>query len=177
MGKKHLRAQAGARPGGIRGGGAAGQAIPLDFAAGLFIFMLILVYFIIQWDLFSTRAAEKAEKSGLDSGAIELSEMLVHGGGSPQNWTDAPESAQAIGLASSQNVLDWNRVAAFESLPYANAKQVLGIDHDFLVVIETPDGARYATIGQDGNSTRAAEVTRIAVVNNTVVHVKVRLYE
>ena len=154
-----------------------GQAIPLDFAAGLFIFMLLVAYFLIQWDLFSTRFAEKAEKSGLDSGAIEISEMLVHGGGSPQNWTDAPELAQSIGFASSQNVIDWNRVAAFESLPYANAKQVLGIDREFLVVIETPDGARYATIGQDGNSTRAAEVVRIAVVNNTVVHVKVRLYE
>lgn len=177
MGKKQLRAQAGARPGGVRVGGAAGQAIPLDFAAGLFIFVLLLAYFMIQWDLFATRFAERAQKGDLDAGAIAAAEMLVHTGGQPENWTDAPLAVKSIGLASGQNVLDWEKIAAFASLPYANAREALGTDHDFLVVIETPEGARFATIGQNNNSTRAVEVARIAIVNNTMVHVKVRYYD
>ena len=154
-----------------------GQAIPLDFAAGLFIFLLALSYFFIQWDLFSAKFFDLATAGGMDTRAIDISEMLVHTGGQPENWTGAPLSAQSIGLASKDNLLDWNRVAAFSSMPYANAKQILGTDYDFLVIIETPDGARYATIGQDANSTRAVEVTRMAILNDTVVKVRVRLYE
>lgn len=153
------------------------QAIPLDFAAGLFIFMLLLVYFIIQWDLFAGRFSDRAQKGDLDIGAIAAAEMLVHTGGQPENWTSAPNQTRSIGLASRQNVLDWERVSAFASLPYANAREALGTDHDFLVVIETPEGARFATIGLQNNSTRAVEVARIAIVNNTMVHVKVRFYD
>lgn len=153
------------------------QAIPLDLMSGLFIFVLLLTYFIIQWDLFTTRFAERAEKGNLDLAAITISEMLVHTPGEPSNWTQSPLLVKSMGLAPRQNLLDWERVAAFSSLPYANAREALGTDHDFLVVIETPDGARFATIGQDGNSTRAVEVTRIGVLNDTVVQVKVRAYD
>lgn len=155
----------------------AGQAIPLDFAAGLFIFLLVIAYFLIQWDLFTSKFVEFSISGGMDTRVIDISEMLVHTGGQPENWTNAPLSAQSIGLASKQNLLDWNRVAAFSAMPYANAKQILGTDYDFLVIIETPEGARYATIGLDENSTRAAEVTRVAVLNDTIVRVRVRLYD
>ena len=169
--------QAGTSPRQLRAAGLAGQAIPLDFAAGLFIFVLVLAYFLIQWDLFATRFAELATAGSMDSRAIDISEMLVHSPGQPENWTSEPLNAQSIGFARKQNLLDWNRVAAFSSLPYANAKQLLGTDHEFLVIIETPDGARYATIGHDENSTRAVEVVRMAILNETVVKVRVRLYE
>jgi len=153
------------------------QTIPLDFMSGFFIFLLLVAYFLIQWDLFSSRFAERAQRGDLGLGAITISEMLVHTPGEPENWTQAPLSVKSVGLAQRQNLLDWNKVAAFSSLPYANAREALGTDHDFLVVIETPDGVRFASIGQDGNSTHAAEVTRVAVLNDTIVQVKVRLYD
>ena len=155
----------------------SGQAIPLDFAFGLFIFMLLLVYFIIQWNLFANQFADLAVKGSLDQSTVDTAEMLVHSPGTPFNWTQAPLAAQSIGFAPRQNVLDWGKVAAFSSLSYANEKKLLGTDYDFLVLIETPDGARFATIGLDTSSTRAAEVTRVAILNDTTVWVKVKLYE
>jgi len=155
-----------------------GQAVPLDFVAGLFIFMVLLAYFVIIWDIYSTRYIEHGEGGNLETHAISIAETLVSSPGHPFNWTLAPLEAQSAGLASRPNRLDTYRIAALESMPYAYAKRLLGTDSDFLIKIESPEGARYSTIGHEAvNSTRIVEVTRIATYNGAPAFVKVQLYE
>ena len=155
-----------------------GQSVPLDFMAGLFIFMVLLVYFVILWDIYSTRYMEQGERGNIETHAISIAENLVSSTGSPFNWTVSPLAAQSIGLAFRPNQLDPYRIAALEGLPYANAKRLLGTDYDFLIKIESQEGARYSTIGQEpGNTTRTVEVTRIATYNGAPAFVRVQLYE
>lgn len=157
---------------------AKGQAIPLDFMAALFIFLVIFAYFVVLWDIYSTRYIEHGEGGNLESHAISIAENLVSSPGHPFNWTLSPLSAQSAGLASMPNRLDTYRIAALESMPYANAKRLLGTDSDFLIKIESPEGARYSTMGMEAvNATRKIEVTRIATYNGAPAFVKVQLYE
>ena len=157
---------------------ARGQAIPLDFMAGLFIFLVLLAYFIVLWDIFSTSYIEHAESNRLESRAIGIAGQLVSSSGQPFNWTSAPLSAQSIGLASKPYQLDPYRISALSSLPYANAKLLLGTDRDFFIKIETPEGARIATLGvEPGNTTRSVEVSRLGSYNGQPMFVRVRLYE
>lgn len=164
--------------GRISGNRARGQAIPLDFMSGMFIFMVTLTYFIVLWNIFSMRYVEHADALDMESHAISIAESLVSSPGTPFNWTESPLSAQSIGIASRPNYLDPYRISALESLPYANAKRLLGTDYDFLIKIDSGEGARYATVGQEpSNTTRIVEVTRAASYQGSTAFVRVQLYE
>ena len=155
-----------------------GQGVPIDFVAGLFIFLVMLAYFLLLWDSYSQRYFASASSIGMETEAMGIADQLVSAGGSPNNWTADPLSAQSIGLAWRQNELDPYRLSALSSLPYANAREKLGVDREFAIKIETLDGGRLATIGVDTRiSSKAVEVIRIAVLNGSAVNVKVQVYE
>ncbi len=155
-----------------------GQAVPIDFIVGLFIFLVLLAYFFILWDIYSIRYFETAKSRDRDIASLSITDALVNSPGHPENWAQDPLNAQAIGLCSRPNELSSEKIAAFSSIPYANAKQMLGIDEEFFVKIETSEGARYASIGVEANnSSTILEVSRVALLNNTIVNVRVQLYE
>ncbi len=155
-----------------------GQAVSLDFMAGVFIFTLVLVYYVILWGTFADRYYQSFGKDNADIAALSLSDALVGSPGVPENWTRAPLLVQHVGLASMPGVLDPYKVSALSAVPYANAKRMLGLDRDFYIRIETLDGMRYATYGSPaGNATAVSELSRLAMLNGTVVKVRVQLYE
>ncbi len=154
-----------------------GQAVPIDFMAGLFIFLVLLAYFLVQWSIYSSRYLEQTQIRDTETSAIRLANQLVSSSGQPYNWTAAPLFAQSIGIARKQNELDSYKISALSAIPYANAKQLLGMDRNFWIRIESADGIRYATIGQQpGNTTMAVDVTRIAVLGGNAVNVRVQVY-
>lgn len=159
------------------------QANPIDFMAAVFIFLVIFGYFMILWNIFSSRYSESAAALDCELSSIAIADRLVNSGGYGDNWTAAPLSARSIGFANRPNELDWARISSFASLPYADQKQLLGTAHDFLINIESSDGASYIQIGQAGTSqapngsVRSAEVTRLAMLNGTIVDLRVRIYE
>lgn len=155
-----------------------GQGVPIDFVAGLFIFLVMLTYFLVLWDGYSERYSAAASSIDMETTAIGIADQLVSTGGSPNNWTAEPLAAQSIGLAWRQNELDPYRLSALSSLPYANAKRILGAGREIAIKIETLDGARLATIGTETyNTSKAVEVTRAAMMNGSAVNVRVQVYE
>ena len=155
-----------------------GQGVPVDFVAGLFIFLFMLAYFMVLWDSYSQRYVARASSIDMETTAMGIADQLVSTGGMPDNWTAEPLAAQSIGLAWRQNELDPYRLSALSTLPYANAKRILGAGREFAIKIETLDGGRLATIGNEAyNSSKAVEVTRIAMMNGSAVNVKVQVYE
>lgn len=153
------------------------QANPVDFMAAVFIFMVVFGYFMILWNIFSLRYAERAEALDCELSSIAIADRLVSFGGYG-DWTAAPLDAKSIGFAERPNELDWTRISSFASLPYDSQKQLLGTSHDFLIKIDSPDGASYMQIGQAQNSSASSsEVTRLAMLNGTIVDLRVRVYE
>ena len=151
--------------------------MPFDFLAGMFIFMLMLSYFLILWDIFSVRYSELSAKQDREMAALSVSRQLVTSPGVPEDWAISPLSAGSIGLASRPGVLDAYRISALSSMPYANARQSLGVQGGFYVKIEDLDGARFATIGAEpANASSLVEVRRIAMLNGTIVNLKVQVY-
>jgi hypothetical protein len=153
----------------------------MDFVAGLFIFIFMLAYFLVLWDSYSGRYVATASSIDMETTAMGIADQLVSTGGSPANWTASPLTAQSIGLAWRQNELDPYRLSALSSLPYANAKEILGVGREFMIKVETLDNGRLATYPANGtgayNSSKAVEVTRMAMMNGSAVNVKVQVYE
>ena len=167
-----------------------GQSLPLDFMIALFIFLALLAYFLVVWDIFSENYTSRSGRVSRELSAIMLSDQLVDYTGSPENWTGSPENATSIGLAIRPGVLDSHKLCALfgQNYTYANcnqtglqygyAKSIFGIDKDFFVKVESPGGMLYAILGeQPENASRAAEVTRIAMLDGNVVFVRVQVYD
>ena len=167
-----------------------GQALPLDFMVALFIFLVLLAYFIMLWNVFSENYSSHSERVERELSAIVLSDQLAGSTGSPENWTELPESAKSIGLAIRPGVLDSHKLCALfgmqysianctsPGLQYGYAKSIFGVDKDFFVKVESPGGVRLATMGeQPENASRAAEVTRVAMLDGSAVFLRVQVYD
>jgi hypothetical protein len=156
-----------------------GQVNPIDFMAAIFIFMVLFGYFMILWNMFALRYYERSETLDCELGSISIADHLVNSKGYPANWTSAPLEADSIGFAGKPNELDWSRVSAFESLNYSDQKRMLGTDDDFMIRIESSDGASYAQMGMpEGNETYTCsiEITRLAMLDGKIVNLRVRVY-
>ena len=154
------------------------QAQPIAFMLGTFLFLLIFAYFMILWQNFLESYDSHVSRADSSLSAIVIADQLASHTGSPEGWTESPENASSIGLASSQGKLDSHKLAAFSTMPYAFLKRALGTDKNFIVKVESGTGELYALAGQQpANTTRAVEVTRAAMLNNTVVFVRVQVYE
>lgn len=155
-----------------------GQSIPLDFMVALFLFLLLMTYFILLWDIYSVRYKEQSARISTELSAIIIADQLVSSPGSPENWTLNATGAQSIGLAISPNRLDWGKAQAFSAVPYAYQKILLGSDKEFYMKIEGTNGVLYFVTGaQPANASRAIEVVRVATLNSSAVFVKVQVYE
>ncbi len=157
---------------------ARGQSIILDYMAGVFIFIIMLSIFMVAWDLYSSRYSQADGRMQMDSIALSASESLMQSQGEPANWTIDPQNAKRIGFVSRQNTLDWTRINAFSSLSYADQKTKLGIDSDFVIRIDSYEGARLATIGVEPNSTTTAvEISRFGILDGRQAKLRLMVYD
>jgi hypothetical protein len=156
----------------------------------LFIFLVLLVYFLVVWDIFSDNYSSHNERVARELSSITLSDQLSGHTGSPENWTLSPENAASIGLAIRPGELDSHKLCALfgtqyvhdgcnqTGLAYGYAKAIFGMDKDFFIKVESPGGVLFATMGeQSGNASRAAEVTRIAMLEGSAVFLRVQVYD
>lgn len=154
------------------------QALPLDFIAGLFIFLLLLAYFLALWDIFAIRYGEQSSRNSAELSAILLSDQLIGSGGMPENWTQNANGTGMVGIARVPGQIDHAKLSALQAMPYEDAKRLMGISHDFFIKVEDSDGVLYSLFGQEPEARqRAVEVTRIASLNGTTVFLRVQLYE
>ena len=155
-----------------------GQALPVDFMFAMTLFVIVLAYFMVIWDIFLESFDSHSSRVDFELSAIIVSDQLVGHAGSPENWTESPNNASSIGVASRAGEIDSHKLDALSGMPYAYLKRSLGMDRNFFIKVDDSSGVLYATAGQQpGNTTRSVEVTRSAILNNTVVFVRVQVYE
>lgn len=155
-----------------------GQSLIIDYMAGAFLFLVMFAFFFAIWGIYANMYFSAQARMELDSTVLAVSQSLLSSGGEPWNWTADPPSAKRIGIASRQNVLDRTGIDALESLPYAQQKIKLGIDRDFVIRIDSMEGARLATIGSEPNSTtRSVEISRFATLDGKPVTLRLMAYD
>ena len=60
-----------------------GQSLPLDFIAALFIFLVLMAYFFVIWDIFSENYSSRSARADREMSAILLSDQLAGHTGTP----------------------------------------------------------------------------------------------
>jgi hypothetical protein len=163
--------------------GGRGAFFTIDLVAALLLFLVILLTVLWLWRETGRHMNDYRESNARQTRLLELSTMLVKTQGNPPDWHDGPvnpTAVDALGLASSANVLDEDRLTAMDAADYENLRKIMGLgSEEFKVeVIENYSGdAR--TLYSIGATTTASEtrvVRRYALFNGTRVELKLTGY-
>ncbi|MDD5022951.1 MAG: hypothetical protein PHU63_02170 [Candidatus ainarchaeum sp.] len=151
-----------------------GQLNSVDLLISTTVFALLIVFLIGFWFVEIMDIQKITKKTELEAQAISLSDILIKSPGVPKNWeNENSEEINMIGLASSDNIIDEDKVKKFINMSYSENKEIFGIENDFYFYIEDLNGNR---LYQTGNSTiekQSVTVTRFGVLDN--IEVKMRL--
>ena len=135
--------------------------------------MGMMIMIGVLWDTLTIDLESKKSFDDMMFQALSTSELLVKDGGSPPNWTTTV--FYSLGLAESENVLEWRKVSYFTELvlnDYSSVKDVLGLSDDFY--FELYDLTNSTTIVSAPlisleSYDDVAAVNRIVLVNNSLV--------
>lgn len=130
---------------------AKGQGMAIDFLFAVLIFLLLLNAALSLWSSNSKSFEKEALLSDLGSRASQTIDLLVRDSGTPNDWeTRTIDNTQIIGLASTDRVLDSEKVAKFTEWTkngdgfwgedYNKVRQKMLLASDFYFRLSDADG-------------------------------------
>ncbi|MBR9679260.1 MAG: hypothetical protein GON13_03260 [Nanoarchaeota archaeon] len=148
------------------------QVFTMDFIISIILFMSMMIMISILWSTLTIDLESKKSFDDMMFQALSTSELLVKDGGNPTNWTTSV--FYSLGLAESENVLEWRKISYFVELvlnDYSSVKDVLGLSDDFY--FELYDLTNSTTIVSAPlisleSYDNVAAVNRIVLVNNSL---------
>lgn len=154
-----------------------GQVTSLDLVISMFVFLVILIFVISLWSLFSSRLSENVANEELQLVAFQVSDILMKSRGIPDNWEDDPNSTIIFGLRDNYRYLDENKITAFTSLDYNLIKQRFNIERfDFLIEFIDGDEVEYSSGLSPEDAEHIIAVTRYAIVGIDIYEIVFTLW-
>ena len=118
----------------------------MDFAASVVIFSTALLVVLFTWAYTVQQNQQQITMNQMDNAVMDASDSLIRHAGSPNGWNQT--NVNSIGLASSENVLDEAKVAAFLAIDDSTAKKLLGIgNYDYYFEVRYDNGSLAYTPG------------------------------
>ena len=119
----------------------------------------------------------------MDRKVADVAELLIKTPGDPSNWpslqTINSTTINSLGFASSDNVLEFDKLDGASSIDYPELKKILGLSKEdvFITVsdLASSNKSRIYEYGFARNDTSVV-VTRYGLLNGTLVEVRTQLY-
>lgn len=154
-----------------------GQVWSFDTLIAASVLAFILLFCLLIWNTLAIRAEKSMEYREMRQAALHASDSLALTPGEPAGWHKMSElsesNLQSLGLASTRNKLDYNKIQQFASLNSTNYtvfKKTLGLskyDYSLTITDINKTNAYYSTgINAYANSTKAS-ITRLVVLNGS----------
>lgn len=157
------------------------QVWSLDFALSLMIFMSALFATVFAWNYISANTAGTQTMHELQAKALALSDSLIRTPGLPQDWNES--TAQVIGLAEDENVLNIAKVRSFVNMSdddYDRLKGLMDIGfYDFYLEVVDLNGTVFenTTTPVDQSSLTVVPVERYVIYNGRVAKVRFVIWD
>lgn len=117
-----------------------GQLLVTDFIISIAVFLAIMLAAMSLWNSVDTQIRDTEQRRDMQEITVYVSDTLVRSTGHPSNWTN--ETAQVIGLASDEHVLDVDKVLRLKHMDYDKARSTMRLgNYDFYMWLT--DGAGY----------------------------------
>ncbi|MEK6957978.1 MAG: hypothetical protein AABW99_03300 [archaeon] len=156
-----------------------GQAVLLDFAMALFLFMIMWIFITSEFNVREAEAIRANDFGTMRARADYLLEGLVKTRGIPENWeTLTLEDASSFGLAKTDRALSEAKLAAFSnfSSDYEGLRERLPLEeYDFFFEFSGIDDVNVGLEPQ-GNADKVV-VQRIVTYKGGVGIAKLTLYK
>lgn len=157
-----------------------GQTSLFDFFAAVLVFIVTFVMFITLSDRAMRDSILASDFSDMVALGHTLTEAFVSSQGVPSDWQNNPASAQSIGFAINQNDLDSSKLNAFIAMNYSLSKTKMGIPPfvDYHFAVTDVNGSTLYESGVERQRPQTVlQFIRYAILNNSVVKLKLVLYE
>lgn len=102
-----------------------------DFLASLLVFAVIVSMFLYSWNNVVMNQGSFDLEDRMSSEAYYTTTFLVSTPGYPENWTN--ETVEIPGFASSDNVLDTEKLEEFRKLEYNDQRMLLQAGNYYMV--------------------------------------------
>jgi len=156
----------------------------LDLILSMLLFLAV-IYMSIWANGEVRRSVSSFESSqAYKDKALVLCDVLLKTGGSPYHWETLNLSNSSvvnstllsIGLASEPNVLNLEKLDAFDGLPYTTTRKILGLGkEDYRVEILNERGRRIYSAGAVAQEV-SSSIERLALLDGEIVVFKLSLY-
>ena len=149
----------------------------MDFVFASLLFILLLGFTVVAYQGYVDTYLKDETKRNLESSVLSISEILIKSEGFPTSWETNPTGVVVPGLASSENILDSNKVVAFGNLSYNTTKQLFGLNKELYISIKTLDGTQVFSKGTEQENASSVAIERLVYFNRSICKLKVRLYD
>ena len=155
----------------------------MDLLIGFFIVLFIVLSFTEVWNSTVIQLGVFDSRRTMDRRISDVAESLVKTTGSPPRWfmlgTVNSTSVKSMGFAARDNVLSGERLGRTASMDYDDLRSILGLSREeyYITVtdLESANKTVLYSIGRDFSGQKAV-ASRFALLNGTIVEVKVSLY-
>ena len=148
-----------------------GQISSTEFLIVSVVLVVLFLFASNYWNIITFRFGEKSLRSSLELSAIDMSDMLIKNPGVPGSWESDVTKISSLGLAGSNHVLSEQKVLAFTSLDYLQAKRILGIPtYEYTFRIRTLNNTLlYQSGGNPANASQIIIATRFVLFKNDIM--------
>ncbi len=152
-------------------------SVSMDFVFASLLFILLLGFTVVAYQGYVDTYLKDESKRNLESNVLSISEILVKSKGYPSSWETNPAGVVVPGLASSENILDNDKVIALGNLSYNSTKQLFGLNKELFISIKTLDGTLVFSKGTEQENMSSVAIERLVYFNRTACRLKVRIYD
>jgi hypothetical protein len=156
--------------------GLARGSASFDFVFSALLFILMLGFAASSYSDYSVKYSLNEKKAGLETRIISISQSLVKSRGYPVDWENDASSIEVLGLAEAENTLSIQKVLAFDSIPYNETSDLLGISGEYYIELRSIKGTLQFHKGQERNAS-SVSIERLVHFNQTPSRLVIRLYE
>lgn len=138
-----------------------------DFFASLVVFGVILVIFLSTWNSVLDNQVGYAQEEKIDLRATHTTAFLVTTPGFPDNWEEEGVDPEIPGFASPSNILQIEKLDAFQDIEYAEQRRLLQTRNFYLDITDI-EGNEIASFGRSyENATDVYPYRRTVQVNQS----------
>lgn len=149
-----------------------------DYIIGASVFVLVLGGCNIMWDKTAARVADDFRMEELTASAMRASGALVRSPGVPEDWERNATHAKAVGFAGSGGALSGQKLSAAEAMGDDELRWRLGVGaHRLRIRVSDSSGSTLMSAGAPPSDGYAANVRRVAVLDNRTVMVDVTVWD
>lgn len=157
----------------------------VDMMVSVIFFMVIIASMLWVWGQSQNAISQYDNRMERMEKLIYIGQSLVTTSGRPANWHESgpfdSEGVKALGLAHSPNELSHGRLERLESMEYEDLRIILGLGaQDFHISIEHNWSGESVILYEAGQHLDAQQIMvaeRFALLNETPVRMRIRLYE